>query len=281
MSRSRLLSLFLLGGLLLGSAGSASGAPMPKEALERVRQLAVQHGGRLKPLDSFSWEVLDRLTGEPRWRNQHPVDTVLSIAADPGRWQKEPLIAVPFVPLREALGLNRKTSHVSYSQLAEEKTLVQMLPGIAAKQRQNEKLTMLENEAMDAYDRFALLTALFTQELHLVPPLGEEKIWLPILAPAGYSPEKRQALQSAWKGFLAVLLAAAPGDPLQRLGPVSDSPCRLCAGCRSSVDFCSGPDASLAEKRRGRPPLGGPSDPRGRDRDPGGVGRPASGFQFL
>ena len=106
--------------MLLAGASTAyaeAKAKIPPEIFETIRRLAIQQGGRVKPFDSFARETLDRLTGSPRWKGQDPVETLLSILTEPDRWQEEPLLSVPFGPLREALGLNRRTAHVSYSEL--------------------------------------------------------------------------------------------------------------------------------------------------------------------
>ena len=179
-----------------------SGAKFPPEALETVRHLAIQQGGRVKPLDSFARETLDRLTGSPIWKGQDPVETWLSILAEPDRWQEEPFLSVPFGPLREALGLDRRTKHVSYSDLISTKKLMRMLPAIVEKQQRSEKLTMLENETMDLFDRFVTFTNLIKQELNLVPPPTGERVWLPVT--------QSEPTRAAWEGFITSLQKSDP-----------------------------------------------------------------------
>ncbi len=130
------------------------------ESLNELRQIPVQQGGRVKPFDSFARESVQRLTGVERVGNQPAVVTVLSIMAHPDSWQEKPVLSVPFVPLREILGMNPKETHVSYANLIETRKLMRQLPVIVQKQQQGEKLTMLENETMELYDRFVLFTAL-------------------------------------------------------------------------------------------------------------------------
>jgi len=185
---------------------------VPPRALTIVRHLAIQHNGRNKPFDGFARETLRHLTGSPRHGAQDPVETVLDILAQPEGWQAEPLIALPFIPLREALGLGPKTSHVSYNQLIETRALMRRLPAIVEKQRRDEKLTMLEQETMDAFDRFVTESHLLEHKLALVPPpTALTREWLPILAPAGHPPERQQALRDAWNGFLGAWRAGEAG----------------------------------------------------------------------
>lgn len=182
--------LWLLAPLLL------CGAVIPHDALETLRRLPVQHFGRVKPFDSFARETLDRLSGNSTWRGQDPVETVYSIFAEPDRWQEEPLLAVPYGPLREALGLGRKTTHVSYSELMSTKRLMRMLPGIVQKQEESRKLTMLENETMELYDRFVTFHGLLKQEVRMVPPPPGEPVWGDVLSSAEARPAWEKLIES-------------------------------------------------------------------------------------
>ena len=213
MKRSFITMVLCAAVLLMphAPAGAEKDAALPREALETLRHLAIQHNGRHKPLDSFARETLQLITGSPRVGHEDPVVTVLSMMANPARWQDAPLVDVPFIPLREALGLDRKTAHVSYNQLVETRTLMRMLPAIVEKQQREEKLSMLEQETMDAYERFVVLSGLMEQKLSLVPPPSmAERSWLPILEPLGYVQEQQATLRSAWT---TCLTAVRDGQP--------------------------------------------------------------------
>ena len=173
--RAGLSSMFMLFVIFLLSVAPARADE--KVSVEAARRVAIQHNGRVKPLDSFARETVDRLTGSPRWKGQDPMATILSILAEPDRWQEEPFLSVPFGPLREKLELGRKTTHVSYSELISTKKLMRMLPAIVEKQQRSEKLTMLENETMELYDRFVTFHGLISQELRLLPPPPGERVW--------------------------------------------------------------------------------------------------------
>ncbi|MDO8729720.1 MAG: cytochrome c biogenesis protein CcsA [Candidatus Omnitrophota bacterium] len=174
-SKARMAAIFFL----LAAAASPVRAEtvVSPERVETARHLPVQHNGRVKPLDSFARETVDRLTGSPRWKGQDPLETLLSILSEPDRWQEEPLLSVPFGPLREKVGLGRKTTHISYSDLISTKKLMRLLPAIVEKQQRSEKLTMLENETMELYDRFVTFHGLISQELRLLPPPPGEQVW--------------------------------------------------------------------------------------------------------
>ncbi|MBI3333056.1 MAG: cytochrome c biogenesis protein CcsA [Candidatus Omnitrophica bacterium] len=209
---------FVSGPLFAQAEGVGAGIVAPA-ALEQLRLLAVQHNGRNKPLDSFAREALDQITGSPQWKGEDPVRTLLSILSDPDRWREAPLISVPFVPLREALGLGPKSAHLSYNDLVSTRRLMRMLPAIVGKQQADEKLTLLENETMDLYERFVLLSGLLEQKLHLVPPPHSTAApspvpdpWLELSDPAGYSPAQQGALKEAWGGMLTAMREGPPEE---------------------------------------------------------------------
>ena len=108
--------------------------PIPPEAVETMRLVAIQHNGRHKPFDSFAREALDQLSGTPRPNGQDPVVTILSMIADPEAWHAAPLISVPFKPLREGLGMPLTDSRISYDGLLATRKLMRMLPPIVQKQ---------------------------------------------------------------------------------------------------------------------------------------------------
>ncbi|MBI3088560.1 MAG: cytochrome c biogenesis protein CcsA [Candidatus Omnitrophica bacterium] len=198
----------MLGWCLVGAAQAAE---MPPEALAAVKRVAIQHNGRLKPFDSFAWESLEHLTGGPRYQAQDPVETVVSMLTTPEAWQDVPLLQVPFLPLREHLGMDRRTSRISYNELVATRKLMRLLPAIAAKQQRDEKLTMMEQETWDAYDRFVALTALLQQDLRVVPPPpGRGPEWLPILEPEGHPRDAQLAVRNAWTAWVTAVRDGQP-----------------------------------------------------------------------
>ena len=192
----------LLAGVFLLIAGMralpASAASIPPETLAIVRRIVIQHGGRHKPFDSFARETLRAITGSPSWEHQDPVATVLSIVAEPDAWQDAPLVDVPFKPLREALGMTPATPRISYNDLVSTRKLMRMLPAIVEKQERDEKLTMLENETMDAFNRFVSLNRLFEHDLELVP------------APAVWRSIRQSQAYPAWSGFIDAIRQGEP-----------------------------------------------------------------------
>ncbi len=208
-AKCQTLFLLVLTGLFLMLP--SRGWCLDEQTLSTVRRLAIQYNGRVKPFDSFAREVLTQMTGEEQWRGQDPVATVLSLVGKPSEWQTAKLLSVPFGPLREAIGVDRKAAHVSYADLMQTKALMRRLPPIAAKQQRDEKLTMIEQETMDLYYRFVTFSGLMNGEgLRLVPPGSAiEREWQPIDQPSHAPAEAMQSIQAAWSRLVEDQQSAA------------------------------------------------------------------------
>ena len=211
----RIGSTVLAVGVLLGGVfvAPAAAAPWPPEALKTLRHLAIQHNGRLKPVDSFAREVFALMTGRATPEGRDPVEALLALVTEPEGWQNRPVIAVPYGPLREPLGLGPKETHISYDQLLETKALMRRLPPIVQKQQRDEDLSILENETMDVYNRFVTFSALVEHQLALVPPASAgDPVWTTVSAPSGYAEAQRQEIQGAWRGLILTARQRGAGE---------------------------------------------------------------------
>jgi cytochrome c-type biogenesis protein CcsB len=197
----------MVAALLCITAAPAAFAGKSDDAAAVVRRIPVQDRGRVKPFDSLARETIRRITGSPAVDGEDPVRTLLAIMAEPEAWQARPLIEIPFRPLREALGMDPAAPRISYNDLVATRKLMRMLPAIVQKQEQDEKLTMLEQETMDAFERFVAFSRLTEHELHLVPAASADPVWLPVLKADGYPEERQAALRNAWTGLLQQLRA--------------------------------------------------------------------------
>src|SRR3989442_330504 len=85
--------------------------------------LAIQDGGRRKPVDTFAKETLIRVTGRSTYtdktgRKWQPNDFVLSNLLETHDWKSEPMVLVSFGKLKEQLGLDKTQRRFSFTQLA-------------------------------------------------------------------------------------------------------------------------------------------------------------------
>ncbi len=112
------------------AAGAAFSAPCAaSDALEfsAIRRLAVQHNGRIKPLDTYAREQVRFMYGRERIEGQDPVATVLSIQFAADEWRDKPVLDVPHIPLLNALGYDKAKRRLSYDEYLEHRAAVRGL----------------------------------------------------------------------------------------------------------------------------------------------------------
>src|SRR5438093_8824640 len=84
--------------------------------------LAIQEGGRRKPLDTFAKETLIRITGRSTYtdkagRKWTPNDFVLSALLETHDWKSEPMVLISIGQLIEHLGLDKTQRRFTFAQL--------------------------------------------------------------------------------------------------------------------------------------------------------------------
>lgn len=160
-----------------------------------VRAIPVQHDGRWMPLDTLARDMVESVTGTPRWQRHDPVALLLAWTFDSGRWMQQPLIEIGNTELRRELQLPADQTVFSYEMLLRHQRLRQLMDDLAMVQ--GRKLDPLESKVRDIRERLTWLdTILAGQVIRMIPhpsdPLGA---WKPIeLTPgakaAGGSPEE-------------------------------------------------------------------------------------------
>jgi cytochrome c-type biogenesis protein CcsB len=137
--------------------------------------LAIQEGGRRKPIDTFATETMIRITGRSTYQDKsgrtwRPKDFVLSALLETHDWRNEPMILVSYGKLKEQLGLDRMEKKFSFSQLTA-LTELNRLAGEAHALRKAEKpLDRLRQEVMSVSERLALFAHIMDGSSFLIVP---------------------------------------------------------------------------------------------------------------
>jgi cytochrome c-type biogenesis protein CcsB len=141
--------------------------------------LAIQDGGRRKPVDTFARETLIKITGrssytDTRGRNWLANDFILSASIDTHNWKEEPMVLVSLGQLKEKLGLDPMQRRFSFTQLAALPEL-NRLAGEAHTLRKAEKpLDRLQSEVMSVSERLALFAHVMDGSAFLLAPASEK-----------------------------------------------------------------------------------------------------------
>ena len=176
-------------GTFLGSIGySASDLPASNTGNLDFKQwglLAIQDGGRRKPVDTFAKETLIRITGRSTYtdktgRTWRPNDFVLSALIETHDWKNEPMVLISSGQLVEQLGLDKTQRRFSFAELTGSAELQRLVTEAQALKRAEKPLTRVQQEALSVSDRLTLLARVMDgRALLIVPaPANETDPWV-------------------------------------------------------------------------------------------------------
>jgi hypothetical protein len=149
--------------------------------VDALRTLAVQDGGRIKPLDTFARESARRIAGGRAFgaesvRGLEPVEWIVAMMADPERWKDAPIVRVSHAGLRSAVGLSPTRDRYSFRELSTHEPFLKAADAARAKEEGDSeaRLDPVEREVADLYGNLALMSEIFTGEaLHVMPEAGQ------------------------------------------------------------------------------------------------------------
>jgi len=169
-----------------GSAADTSGLDFKQWGL-----IAIQDGGRRKPVDTFAKETLIRITGRSTYRDKagrdwRPNDLVFSGLLETHDWKDEPMVLISSAQLKEQLGLDKTQRRFSFAQLAGSAELQRLANEAAALKRAEKPLNRVQQEALNVSDRLTLFARLMDgSDLLIVPAAkNETDAWVD---PSGWS----------------------------------------------------------------------------------------------
>jgi cytochrome c-type biogenesis protein CcsB len=146
--------------------------------------LAIQDGGRRKPIDTFARETLTKITGRSSYTDKNgrqwtANDFLLSALLETHDWKNEPMVLVSFGKLKTQLRLPEQQRRFSFSQLAGLGELHRIANEAHAKKAAEKEIDRTENEALAVGDRLALLSHVMDgSALLIVPAAKPGEAWL-------------------------------------------------------------------------------------------------------
>jgi cytochrome c-type biogenesis protein CcsB len=205
-------------------SGISYGAPFEPAAntanldLKQWGLLAIQDGGRRKPIDTFAKATLIRITGRSTYtdkagRRWTPNDFVLSALIETHDWKNEPMVLISAGQLVEQLGLDKAQRRFSFAQLTESTGLQRLATEAQALKRAEKPLTRAQQEALSVNDRLTLLAGVTDgRALLILPaPMNETDPWLaPTLNGSKYYSDAQ--LEPVHTGLQTVVKSYLQGD---------------------------------------------------------------------
>jgi cytochrome c-type biogenesis protein CcsB len=184
-----------LAGILLFAAnhGAAQQPAVADTSVLDFKQfglLAIQDGGRRKPIDTFAKETLIRLTARSRYTDKNgrtwQNDFILSALLETHDWRNEPMILVSLGQLKDQLGLTKTQRRFSFQQLVGSAELQRITNEAHELKRAEKPIDRLQQEAMSVSERLALLAHVMDGSAFLIVPASktETDAWV---VPPGYA----------------------------------------------------------------------------------------------
>jgi cytochrome c-type biogenesis protein CcsB len=142
--------------------------------------LAIQDGGRRKPLDTFAKETLIRIAGRSTYtdkagRKWTPNDFVLSALLETHDWKNEPMVLVSFGKLKEQLGLDKTQGRFSFAQLTALPELNRLANEAHALRKAEKPLDRSQQEVMNVTERLALFAHVMDGSAFLIVPASKSE----------------------------------------------------------------------------------------------------------
>src|SRR6266403_3932333 len=187
--RTRIFMFVAAASVLFGSVGYGQSDPPAADSggldFKQFGLLAIQDGGRRKPIDTFARETLIRIIGRSTYtdkagRKWQPNDFVLSALLDARDWKNEPMMLISSGQLIEQLGLDKTQRRFSFAQLTGSAELQRIASEARALKRAEKPLDRVQQEALSVNDRLTVLGNVMNgNALLIVPsPQKETDAWM-------------------------------------------------------------------------------------------------------
>ncbi len=217
------LAFILLGTTAWSQERSPGAKPAADTSTLDFKQfglLAIQDGGRRKPIDTFAAETLTRVTGRSSYtdkggRKWEARDFVLSALLETHDWRSEPMVLVSFGKLKEQLGLERTQRRFSFAQLTALPELNRLANEAHALRKAEKPLERLQQEVMSVSERLALFAHVMDGSAFLIVPASTNDTDPWVVPPEFARYYKEAQFASAQKELQAVATAYTEGDGFQ------------------------------------------------------------------
>ncbi len=178
--------------------------------------LAVQEGGRRKPVDTFAREALIKISGRStyvalsgkKWKAN---DLVLSALLETHDWKAEPIVLISLGSLIEQLGLDKTKRRFSFTQLTTLPELNRLANEAQALQKAERPLDRAQKEVMNVSERLTLLARVMDGSAFLVVPSAQNVSDPWVIPPAYgnyYKEEQFAPVQTQLQTFATAYLKA-------------------------------------------------------------------------
>jgi ABC-type transport system involved in cytochrome c biogenesis permease subunit len=208
--RFKFLPVFFL-SLVLAAAGAQADT-----AMDILDEIPVQHKGRLKPFQSFARETALRVLSAEKAEGFSASKLMWEWMAKPEDWSKRPIIPVARM-LQADFPLMLVKGRLSPEVLLQHRPFIEKAEEAWNKKKKKERLTAVEKERLDLYDRAQVFQAVATGTTpgFIGHPDNPHAAWLPF---QGLSvPETQESLAQLYSETHLIAAGKALADLLETL----------------------------------------------------------------
>ncbi|HEX8678914.1 MAG TPA: hypothetical protein VF683_03070, partial [Chthoniobacterales bacterium] len=207
--------------VMLLAGGAAAQSPMPAADTSSLdfKQwglLAVQEGGRRKPVDTFAREALIKITGRSTYTAQNGKrwqanDFIISGLLETQEWKNEPMVLVSLGSLIEQLGLDKNKRRFSFAELSASPELNRLAREVQELRRAEKPLSKVQQEVRNVSERLTLLNRIMDGSGFLIIPAAEKVTDPWVIPPAFgnyYKEEQFAAVQTHLQAMAGAYMKA-------------------------------------------------------------------------
>lgn len=198
MKNKFLLPIFFL--LFSLTAQAASRNPM--------ETIAIQDGGRVKPLDTFARETLMMVTGKEMFEGKPPIEILMTWLLQPGMWEEKEFIEIKHHLVKSGLKLTEKKLYSPREIFANDR-FTTLLQDLQAKRETKGKLDPYYQSLQRLETQLFLFKEVASGRLlRLIPRTEDGQSWKAL---PDFSPTEQEAFMAITKALVSVMGATVEG----------------------------------------------------------------------
>lgn len=146
-----------------------------------LKEVPVQHGGRVKPFDTLASESVRLIYGKTKYEGKEPSVLVLTWLLAPEVWSETEFIQIKNRKLKKTLGLDIKKDFFSQKTLATNPSIESLLQNLQVKLKKEVKLNAFDQALSRLQGQLTRLNSFQSGSiLKFAPQEGADKSWLSV-----------------------------------------------------------------------------------------------------
>jgi cytochrome c-type biogenesis protein CcsB len=163
--------------------------------------------GRIKPIDTVSHDVLNKVYRKDNYQGIAPNQVVLGMMSSPAHWQIQPMIKLHHKELKKILGLNENATHASFNDFFESSgDYAYKLAKYAeiANRKKPAQRNLFDKDVLKVDERLNVCYLVYTGEIfRMIPKIGDpDNTWYsPKVSITQFPPEEGMQIRTMLLGY--------------------------------------------------------------------------------